>query len=135
MLGLWLFQDCQNPRVLNFQGYTRFIYFRYATWHNCGKILNITGFQLCQVSANAINCSKFCICLVKGSHDFEHAKIWNMARLWICEGCTGCQICLNKPEYALIMLQYVRIWCWNAWIHLSCIYFLQPRVIWKRAHT
>ena len=35
-----------------------------------------------------------------------------MARLSICKCYTGCWICLNKPEYALIMSQY-------AWIYLN----------------
>ena len=34
--------------------------------------------------------------------DSEYASF--MTRLWICEGYTGCRICLNKPEYALISL-------------------------------
>ena len=42
-----------------------------------------------------------------------------MARLWICKGYTGWWICLNKPEFYLIMPLYVLI-CLNiagyAWI-------------------
>ena len=51
----------------------------------------------------------------------KYARAWNKSRLWICEGCKGCLIYLNKPEYALIMPQYAWI-CFNdaeyAWICL-----------------
>ena len=47
--------------------------------------------------------------LNKGS---KCARTQNMARLWICEGYTWYWICLNKPEYALIMSQYT-------WVSLS----------------
>ena len=32
-----------------------------------------------------------------------------MARLWICEGYTGCWICLNKPKYTLYVNNYTSI--------------------------
>ena len=86
-----------------------------------GRVLDIPGFWISHVSEYArvtqgfsytwiqlnvwINCSTmavFWICLVKLSQGFERAC--NLARLWICEGYTGCWICLNKPEYALISL-------------------------------
>ena len=50
----------------------------------------------------------FWICLVYVSQGFnkasgsKYAMAQNMARLWICEGYTGCWICLNKPDYALL---------------------------------
>ena len=37
----------------------------------------------------------------------KYARARNMARLWMCEGYTGCWMCLNKPGYSLIMPQYV----------------------------
>ena len=37
-----------------------------------------------------------------------------LRRLGICKGFTGCWICLNKPEYALIMSQYAQICLNNA---------------------
>ena len=37
------------------------------------------------------------------------ARAQNMVRLWICEGYTGCWICLNMPENALIMCQYAYV--------------------------
>ena len=88
---------------------------------NYGMVLNIPWLRVCQVCAYAS--------VAQGS---EYAWIWlnnalkqgseyawstfhrflnkppaqNMARMWICERYTGCWICLNKPEYALIMSQY-----------------------------
>ena len=55
--------------------------------------------------------AEFWICLVKVSQGFEYASgskhvvARNMARLWIRKGYTGWWICLNKPEYASIMLK------------------------------
>ena len=34
----------------------------------------------------------------------------NMASLWICQHYTGWWICLNKPDYPLVMSQYAWIW-------------------------
>ena len=42
----------------------------------------------------------------------KYVRAQNMATLWICEGYTGCWVCLSKTEYALIMSQY-------AWICLN----------------
>ena len=36
----------------------------------------------------------------------KYVRAQNMATLWICEGYTGCWVCLSKTEYALIMSQY-----------------------------
>ena len=51
----------------------------------------------------------------------KYARAENMAKLWISMGCTGFWICLNKPEYSLIVPQYALI-CLNnaecAWIYL-----------------
>ena len=47
--------------------------------------------------------------LLRDKHIQNPSRAQNMVRLWICEGYTGCWICLNKPdmpEYALIMYQY-----------------------------
>ena len=66
------------------------------------------------------------ICLVNFSQGFKKAsgskytRAQNMARLWICEGYVGCWICLNEPEYALIMSQYTWMCLNNAeyeWIY------------------
>ena len=59
----------------------------------------------------------FWIYLVNFSQGFKYAsgkysRAQNMTRLWICQGYTGKRICLNKPEYALIMSE-------NAWICLN----------------
>ena len=61
--------------------------------------------------------AEFWICLVvsqgfKWASGSKYARAQNMVRLWIFEGYTGCWICLNRPEYALIMSQYVWI-CHN----------------------
>ena len=43
--------------------------------------------------------------IMKGFWIFQYSEYASfMRRLWICEGYTGCQICLNKAEYALISL-------------------------------
>ena len=46
----------------------------------------------------------------------------NIAKLLICNGYTGCWICLNKPEYALIIPQYVWIYLNNAEHEYDYIY-------------
>ena len=59
MSRLWIFQDCQYARALNFQGYTGFTCFhkcdkvsRMLGW-NYERVLNILGFQICHGSAYA----------------------------------------------------------------------------------
>ena len=91
---------------------------------NNGRVLNILDFRVCQVSAYAsvaqgseYTWSTFHKVWTKpfGS---KYVRAQNMIvnmfvkRLWIFEGYTGCWICLNKPEYALIITQY-------AWICLN----------------
>ena len=88
------------------------------------RVLNILDFRVCQVSAYAS--------VAQGSEYtwLTFHKVWTkpfgskyvraqnmivnmfVKRLWIFEGYTGCWICLNKPEYALIITQY-------AWICLN----------------
>ena len=109
-----------------------------------GRVLNIPGFLICQVSAyvNVIQGSEyawiwlnnawinysmtgFWLCLVSFTEFWyasgsKYARARNIARLWICEGYTGWWIYLNKPEYALIMPQYAWICLDNA--EFVCIY-------------
>ena len=60
--------------------------------------------------------ARFWICLVKVSQGFEYGsgskydKAQNMTRVT-----QGAQICLNKPEYVLIMMNVVE----DAWIYLN----------------
>ena len=62
----------------------------------------------------------FWICLGEVSQGFKYdsgskyGRAWNKARLWICKSYSGFWICLNKPEYALIVPQYVSILLDNA---------------------
>ena len=56
--------------------------------------------------------------------------VWNIARLWICKGYTGCWISLKKPEYALMPWYTWRCLnnAENAWIFLhipSLIYSIR----------
>ena len=124
-LNLWegseYVSDFKYVRVLNIR---KFSYIwqgsKYASGCNYGRVLSIPGFRVCQVFAYASVAQGFengwimfygrlLICLINVSQCFKlssgsiYARGQNMARLWICEGCTGCWICLNKPEYALIM--------------------------------
>ena len=50
----------------------------------------------------------------------EYVRAHNMPRLWIliCEGYTGCWICLNKSEYALMIFQY-------AWLSLLTLNMIE----------
>ena len=50
----------------------------------------------------------------------EYTRAHNMPRLWIliCEGYTGCWICLNKSEYALMIFQY-------AWLSLLTLNMIE----------
>ena len=97
--------------------------YEYASRHNNGRVLNIPGFRICQISAcvsitqgseydwiwlnNAwINwllwlwqsseyaCSKF-YRILNMPLVSKYAKGRVMARLWICEDYAGCWICLN----------------------------------------
>ena len=74
---------------------------------------------------------EFWICLVKVSQGFEstfsfkYARARNMTRLWIFEGYTRCSICLNKPEYALIMLNILEYAC----IYLNKLSFEYVRIL------
>ena len=103
----------------------------YASGCNYVRVLNIPGFRVCQVSAHAS--------AAQGSEYgwiMPYDRVLNMsgqrfavlnklpvlttvARLWICEGYTGCWICLNKPVFTL-MYQYTWIWLNKAeydWIY------------------
>ena len=133
MSGFWIFQNCQYARFLNFhvtQGLPllvnmieNWICIRMQLWKASEyfRILNMsdfsiykcyTRFQICQNNAS-INCSKngrVLIMLGQSSQKFEfvpsskYATIQNMERLQICQGYTGCWICLNNAEYAWICL-------------------------------
>ena len=109
--GFWIFQDCQNVRVLNFQGYTGFNYFRECddkVQNMCSSAI-MEGFWIFQDS----NLPDFCIC--KRYTSFwvwlnnawtscsEYAWDRNTARLWKCEGYKGFRISLNSFEYARIL--------------------------------
>ena len=123
--------------------------YEYVSGYNYGRVLNIPGFRVCQVSAHAT--------VAQGS---EYAWIWQndvlpqgsgyvwstfhrpldkplvlnmlrlriwlrtgLRRLWISKGYKGCWIWLNKLEYSLIMSQYWWIYFNNAeydWI-CQCI--------------
>ena len=69
-------------------------------------------------------CSTFHRVLNKPS---KYTKSQNMASLWICQHYTGWWICLNKPDYPLIMSQYAWIWLYIYSI-LSGLY-LKNRVL------
>ena len=75
------------------------------------------------------------ICLVNMSQGFKqassskYARAQNMARLWICEGYTGNWICLNRPEYAVVMSQYAWICPNNAEYDWVCRHIRQKTVL------
>ena len=81
--GFWVFQDCQYARVLNFQGYTGFTYFR-----KCDRVLNMRwdaiteGFWIFQES--------------------EYTRFLHMQAL---------HKVLNMPEYCWIMFIKL-LWLW-----------------------
>ena len=112
MTGFWIcvrmqsWKGSEHSRIPNMPGFcicklTQS--FEYAwiwlndAWINCsvyGRVLNMpnqsfTGFWICS--------------------GYKYAEVWNLARLWIWKGYTGCRIYLNKPEYALIMPPYALI--------------------------
>ena len=104
----------------------------YASGCNYVRVLNIPGFRVCQVSAHASAAqgSEYGwkmpydrVLNMPGQRFAVLNKLpvlTNMARLWICEGYTGCWICLNKPVFTLIMYQYTWIWLNKAeydWIY------------------
>ena len=53
-----------------------------------------------------------------------------MTRLWICGGYTGCWICLNTPENALIMSQYGWICFNNADCNWICRHISEKTECW-----
>ena len=107
--------------------------------YNYGKVLNIPGFWVCQVCvyASVVQVSEYAWiwlndALWQGSEyvwsTFHRAQ--NMARLWISKGYKGCWICLNKPEYALIMSQYEWICLKSCWIWLNILTYT-----WKKKQS
>ena len=66
-----------------------------------------TKFGICLNMANQCPMAGLWICLVKVWQvfkkvpDSKYAMAPNMARSWICEGYTGCWVCLNKPWVCL----------------------------------
>ena len=95
--------------------------------YNYERVLNIPGvckYKCCLRFWIPLNMAEWCpmagfwICLVNISQGFKqasgskYAMTQNMSRLWIREGYKGCWICLNKPEYALIISKYEWI-CFN----------------------
>ena len=80
-------------------------------------------------------CTRFWIWLFNVSQGFQqassskYARAQNMTRLGICEGYTGCWICLNKPEYTL-MPQYAWICLNNAEYHWMCRHLPEKTESW-----
>ena len=116
-----IFQDCQYVTVLNFQGYTGFTYFRkYERVLNIrrdaimeafySRIPNIPGYCICKRRARfwiCLNMAKWC--LNKFCRLLNMPPVLNMPRPRVWQDCEyasyiWCWIYLNKPEYALIML-------------------------------
>ena len=92
----------------------------YALGSNYARVLNISTFRVCQVSAYAR--------IAEGS-EYAWSRFhrvlnkpmvlniqWpqNMASLWICTCYTEWWICLNKLDYALIVPQHVSVCLSNA---------------------
>ena len=66
--GFWTFQNCQYARVLNFQDYTRFTYFR-----KYGRVLIMRRHTTWKGSEHSMipNMPRFCICA-----DYTRFWIW-----------------------------------------------------------
>ena len=134
MSKFWLFQDSKYAQFLHMRG--------------LHKILNMPQYDWIMPEWTVLTMAGFWICLIKVSQGFEYAsdskcaRAWNMARLWICEGSTGCWIYLNIDEYSLIMPQYILMSLNNAkytwiylnipesWIHqnFECVWCIAPNV-------
>ena len=86
---------------------------RYGSGCNYRRVLNILGFWICMVSAYTS--------VAQGSED---TRIWlnNTSINFFDFGRRGWWICLNRPEYVLIIPQYVWICCENAEYAWICLY-------------
>ena len=130
--GFWVFQACHYAQASKFPGLHRFVYFRkYDRGLNIRRNATKEGFWIFQNSEYfrflRMQALRFRICL-KNCSDYgrvmnmtgfigcwtssasKYARAPNMTRLWFCEGYSGLWICLDKPEYALVMSQYAWIW-------------------------
>ena len=91
MEWFWIFQDCKYARFFHMQALHKFLNMPECGWIMREQIVlnmpgqSFTGFWIC--------------------HSSKYSRARNMARLRICEGYTGCWICLNEAEYALIICQ------------------------------
>ena len=85
--GLWIFQDCQYARVVNFKGYAGFSYF-------CKYI------RVLKVPRNAI---------MKRSWIFQDSKYTRLLHMQALHKVFS--VVLHKPEYALIMLNMLEYLC------------------------
>ena len=61
---------------------------------------------------------------------FDYARDQNIGRLRICEGYRGCWICINKPEYALIMSHYAWLCLNNAEYDWICWHIPERTACW-----
>ena len=123
MSGFWIIQDFEHARVLNFQGHKgnmhcnpimeKFWIFQDSDY---ARLLHMQALHIWLriiPVETVLTMAGFWIYVFNVSQGFEHtsvskhARAQNMASLWIWEGCSGCWIYLNKPEYALMMLQYM----------------------------
>ena len=90
----WIFQDCKHARTANLhvcKDYTRL-------WIWLNKLFWLwQGSEYASVKFNRIlNMSS------------EYGRIWNQAKLWICQAYMGFWTCLSKPEYVWMIT--FRIW-------------------------
>ena len=92
MEGFWILTNI--PDICITQGSENVWIWLNGTWINCsnyGRVLNIPGPSFMGF--------KYAL----GS---KYARDWNMARFWKCKSRKEFSLCLNKPEYAIIMPQY-----------------------------
>ena len=110
MTGFWIYVGMQLEKASEYS-----------------RILSMSGFCIMQVSHKVLNMPEYGWIMSYGrilnmpvqnlqgfkkASGSKYARAQNMARLWIWKAYIGCWICLNLPEYALIMSQYVWI-CFN----------------------
>ena len=88
----WIFQDSEYIRFLHMQVLHKAL--------NMAELCSMAKFSVCLVNRVFL---RFCIC-----QSSEYGKVMNMQVF------TGCWICLNKPEHALIISQYMWICLSNA---------------------
>ena len=116
MEGFWIFQG---------SGYARFLCIQ--ALH---KVLNMPDYGGIMPYDRVLNMSGQHFTGFKSTSGSKYERDQKKTQLWICEGYTGCWICLNKPEYVFIISQHVWICLNNAKYDWICRHIPEKSECW-----